>query len=67
MRSRTLVVQALCTSVKDPHTWASLLPEACLVCAQGTPVADMLTHSPHFRHIIDCLGKDGADYSLFIS
>ena len=31
----------------------------CLVCTHGTPVADMLAHSPHFPFVIDYLGLGG--------
>jgi hypothetical protein len=44
-------------------TWVSILPGAtvCLVCTHGTPVADMLAHSPPLPLVIDYFFSDHDD------
>ncbi|KAI0270364.1 hypothetical protein BGY98DRAFT_1100696 [Russula aff. rugulosa BPL654] len=37
----------------EPHTRVTILLGLCLVCTYGTPVADMLTHSPPLPLVID--------------
>ena len=45
------------TFVKDGGTSSPHLG-LCLVCAYGTPVADMLVHSPPLTLVIDYYGHD---------
>jgi len=53
--ARTLVEQAYprLQKMAMPHTWVSLTPGYLPRCTRGTPVADMLAHSPLFPPIID--------------
>ncbi|KAI0278459.1 hypothetical protein BGY98DRAFT_532356 [Russula aff. rugulosa BPL654] len=60
MGRRTLVVQThtrLPTMAK-PHSRISISLGLCLVCTMGTPVADMLAHSPPFPLVIDFFRHD---------